>query len=152
MQAQYAPLDSGMGTGSLSLSGLDLQNLRDAGKWARFLAIVSLVMMALAVLFFLIFGTTMMAFAGGGDAAAMTIVLIFFLAVAALYIYPLIKLYQFGSKIMTAVDSGDGIAASESYAALRSMFKFMGILTIIFLALQALQIVIMLIVGVGSAF
>ena len=153
MQADYAPLDSGYTSNGLQLDATDLQNLREAGKWARFLAIVFLISIALAVVFIIIFGGTMLAMTGFGAEAGVVGGFLFVVgAIAlALYIYPIIKLYQFGTKIMAAVDNGNSVVASESYNALRGMFKFLGILTIIGLALQALQMIILLFSGIGAA-
>ena len=153
MQADYTPLDSNYTTNGLQLNGPDLENLREAGKWARFLAIIFLVMIALIVLFALIFGGTLMAFSGlGAEAGAVGVVMLIALGLGlALYIYPIIKLYQFGTKIMAGVDNGNTVMASESYDALRGMFKFLGILMIIGLALQALQFILLLFSGIGAA-
>ena len=154
MQADYSPLDSGLSTGVITLSGQDLQHLRTAGKWARFFAIVSLVFIALGVLFMLFFGGTMLAFMDPSVTGAIggTMMLVTYGLVFALYIYPLVKLYQFGSKAVQAVDSNNQILASESIDALKSGFKFIGIFTAVVLGIYALIFVIGIIGGVASAF
>lgn len=154
MTDDYGTIDAGMSTTGIQLTSTDLANLRTAGKWGRFIAIVSLIGMALMILLVLFFGGTMMALAspemGAMGAAGGTFVLIIYLAMFALYIYPLVKLYQFSTNAIKAADSGNSVAASDSFAALGSMYKFMGILLVIVLGLYALFFVLALIGGAAS--
>ena len=155
MQADYSPLDSGMTTGAITLSNFDLQHLRTAGKWARFVAVVSLVFLALAVLFIVVFGATMLSYLpigtlSGPGAFEGLLMLVVYGVMGALYIYVLIKLYQFGSKAVRGVDSTNYNLISDAVAALKSMFKVIGILTAVVLAFYVFSFLMLMISGVGS--
>jgi len=153
---EYGTIDAGLSNADISLSSADLSNLRTAGKWGRFIAIVTLVSMGLIILAMLMFGGTMLAMAspelGAMGAAGGTMVLIFYVLMFALYIYPTVMLYKFSTGIIKAADNKNAEAASAAFASLKSMFKFMGILLAIILGLYALMFLIGLLGGLASMF
>jgi len=158
MTEDFGTLDAGMSTAGTTLSATDMANLRTAGKWARFMAIVALVLMAIGVLTMLLFGGTMMAMMGGGMGSEMAgagigmgVFAIIYIPILAFSIYVYWKLYVFGSKAMTAVDTNNSAAMSESLSSLGTVFKVTGILTAIFLGFYALALVMGLLGGLASA-
>lgn len=154
MTDDYGTIDAGMSTTGIQLTSTDLINLKTAGKWGRFISIVSLVSIGLMMLGLLFFGGTMMALAssdlGAAGALGGTAILIFYGLLFALYIYPTVMLYKFSTNVIKAADNGNPTAASEAFASLKSMFKFMGILLAIILGLYALFFVLALLGGVAS--
>lgn len=152
----YGTIDAGMSTTGIQLTSTDLANLKTAGKWGRFISIVILVSIGLMMLGIIFFGGTMMAVAGAdlGPAGAFggTAIIIVYGLLFALYIYPTVMLYKFSTNVIKAVDNGNSTAASEAFASLKSMFKFMGILIAIILGFYALFFVLALLGGVASMF
>jgi hypothetical protein len=123
-------------------------DLLSAAKWAKFLCIVGCVAVAIIVLlaiFMMFFGAmASKIFAGTPFGAAVGFL---YLIVAALYIYPLIKGFQFANATKAACLSNDEQQLARGIAGLNDLLKYMGVLTIIVLSLY----VIALIFGLGIA-
>jgi hypothetical protein len=147
-------LDNGYGSG-LALSSEDAANLRKAGKWGRFLGIVSMIFLGLGIVAFLGFGSTMIAMMMGGDAGmaggAMTGMIVFYVAMFAFSFYLVYLLYKFGAEAVTAVDQGDNQAMTRSFASLGRMLKIYGIIMVIYFGFLALGLLIA-VIGGGMAF
>ena len=147
-------LDDGYGSG-LSLTPTDAANLRKAGKWGRFLGIVSMVFIGLAILAFIGFGGTMLAMMTGGQiggaGGAATAMVVFYVAAFGFGFYLVYLLYKFGAEAITAVDHGDGAAMTRSLASLGRMLKIYGIVTVIYFAFLGIGLLLALIGG-GAAF
>ena len=150
-----ATLDGGYGTG-LNLSSEDTANLRKAGKWGRFLGIISMVFLGLIILAFIGFGSTMVAmmsggqFGGGGGAA--TGLIVFYVALFAFSFYLVYLLYKFGAEAVTAVDNHDSVAMTKSLASLGRMLKIYGIITVIYFGMMGLGLLFAAIGGGMAAF
>lgn len=125
-------------------------DLLSAAKWAKFLCIVGCVCVCLMLLFGIlmtVFGAALTQYMGDSPlGGAMGLLYILF---AALYIYPLIKGFQFANGAKAACLTGDSAQLARSFAGLRSVLVFTGILTIIFLVIYAF--VLILGVGIGAA-
>jgi hypothetical protein len=122
-------------------------DLLSAAKWAKFLCIVGCVCVCLMLLFgilMMVFGAALTQYMGDSPlGGAMGLLYVIF---AALYIYPLIKGFQFANGAKAACLTGDSAQLARSFAGLRSLLVFCGILTIIILVIYAF----MLIIGVGA--
>ena len=117
-------------------------DLLSAAKWAKFMCIVGcvgLVIMVIAATCMMLFG----AFAtkiipNAPIGAAMGIL---YLLVAALYVYPLMKGFQFANGTKAACLSNDQYQLARGIAGLNDLLKYTGILTIIVLSIYAIIIV-----------
>ncbi|WP_242921998.1 DUF5362 family protein [Pontibacter liquoris] len=130
--------------------------LRHTAKWGRFLGIMGFIGVGLLVLFGLFAGSLMgnalsskgnngmAGFFGGG------VFTVFYLVFAGLYFIPVLYLYQFSVKMQEGLRSRNQHQVTASFRNLKSLFKFMGVLTAIFLVLYALAMVFSLI-GIGAA-
>jgi uncharacterized membrane protein (DUF485 family) len=58
-----------------------------------------------------------------------------------LYFFPCLFLFRFASKMKHALAANDQAQLNTSFQNLKSLFRFVGILTIIFLAFYAIAIV-----------
>ncbi len=127
-------------------------DLLTAAKWAKFLCIVGSIGMAFIVIFaFFLLGAGSVASSMFSDipygAVAMGVL---YLVIAALYIYPLLKGFQFANGAKAACLSDDENELARGIKGLSSLTKFWGILTIILLVIYAL-ILLFALIGVGFA-
>ena len=138
-------LDDGYGSG-LSVDAAAAANLRKAGKWARFIGIVTMVFIGIGIVSLIAFGGTFFAlFLGGGDAGAgmgaiMTPFLLIYVLLLAFFLYLTYLLYRFGVKAMATVDHGDAAALQEAFGSLGRLLKIYGILMIISLVFNVIGI------------
>jgi hypothetical protein len=117
--------------------------LKETASWGKFLAIMGYIGMALMV----IGGLAVMAgfsfhpnFPAGGF--PMIILGIVYILVAVLYFFPVTYLFRFSDKIKAAVTNSDMIALDAGFLNLKSLFRFMGIMTIVVLSIYTLAIII----------
>jgi len=137
-------------TPSTSLFDLQLDQqaivyLGEAGRWARFLAIIGFVGSGIMVLVGLFLGSFMSsAFSSMGGGASMLgggFFAFLYVVIALLIFFPSLYLYHFGSKMRTALRSNDQELLVNSFKNLKSYLKFYGIMAIICLGLYALALV-----------
>ena len=122
-------------------------HLAEAAKWAKFLAIVGFVMCGLIIVlsFFIgaLFSTSMSKYGdspafGSGFGIIMTIV---YLSFGVLYFFPCLFLFRFANNMIVALNSNEQITLNRSFQNLKIMFRYVGILTIIVLALYIIAFV-----------
>jgi len=137
----------------------------EAANWGTFLAILGylgIALLIIAAIFIMAAGgkitQTLEAFdygygiQEGVKAARFGTVIsgIFMILIAVLYFFPVYYLHQFSSKVKYGVNSINQEAFGAGVKNLKSLFKFMGIVTIIMLAFYVLALVFVLI-GVAIA-
>jgi hypothetical protein len=74
-----------------------------------------------------------------------------YVVIAAFYFFPVYYLHQFSIRIRRGLASQGLEDVTAGFQNLKSLFKFMGILTIVILSIYALIIVIAIIAGVAAA-
>ncbi len=116
--------------------------LAESAKWGRFLSIVAFVMiglMLLGALAFMTMGATFFDAIPNGLGAFSGVAFGFiYLLIAAIYLYPTMKLYNFSKNAKLALASNNSQLLTESMGNLSSVFKFFGIITAIVLGIYAL--------------
>lgn len=126
--------------------------LKESGKWGQMLAIVGFVFLGLMVLASFFMGTFMSSLygdAGGslyGDAGGSfygILLGIVYLVMAIIYFFPILYLYKFSTQIKSALNQNDSDLMATAFENMKSMYKFMGIFTIISIGLY-------FILGVGA--
>lgn len=117
--------------------------LFEAAKWGKFLAIVGYVMMGLLVVlaFVMMFGVSLLSKAAGTGFPMMMIGMVY-LVLAGVYFIPVTYLYKFSIQMKQAVESQDEGLFTTGFENLKSLFKFMGIFTIVMLSIYALALLI----------
>lgn len=114
-------------------------------KWGKFLSIMGFIFVGLMVVGGLFATTFMSAVAdGAGFGNGMiggAFLGIFYLAFALLYFFPVLYLYKFSTKMETGLRMRDEEVVTDSFRNLKSLFKFMGVLTIVMLAFYALMLI-----------
>jgi hypothetical protein len=125
--------------------------LLETAKWAKFLSIMGFIGMGLIVIMGFFMGSIMgnyaslMGFGDGGEGLLLSSFSLIYILVAALYIYPLWKLYQFADLSKRALVTNDSTLLTNALEAQKSMFKFMGIWVLVVLAIYAILLVIALV-------
>jgi amino acid transporter len=128
----------------LQLDAIAKNHLKETAKWARFLAIVGLIGLGILVIASVIAAVTINnkttnyyddPVSGTAEVAG---TIIGMLMIVALYFFPCYFLLRFSAKMNSALASDDAATLNESLRNLKVTFRYMGILTIIFLALFAL--------------
>ncbi|HEX2534502.1 MAG TPA: DUF5362 family protein [Chitinophagaceae bacterium] len=143
---------------SLTIDPVTKAHLTETVKWSRFLSIVGFILCALMALLGLSFGAFMSYFgsgAGNPEAAAVataggltsTITLIL---IAVLYFFPCLYLYRFSVRMRHALNGNSQQDLNDSFSNLRAAFRFVGIITMVVLALYLLGFAL-IIAGIAMA-
>jgi len=123
--------------------------LLESARWAKFLSIVGFVgigLMTVGAFFMIATGASL---GGGRNAAPVAIVGVAYILAAALYFFPTYYLYNFATKMKKAILNISQEDADKGLENLKSMFKFVGILTIVILSFYILSFLLVLAVGVS---
>lgn len=137
-----------------SLFGLNIDevaksHLSDAAKWGKFLAIIGFIGCGIMVLFGIITATSGTSltrvnniyeregYSGLGGAIAVELIV-----AALLYFFPCLFLLRFSNKIKTALVSNDQHQMTISFQNLKAYFRYIGVLTIIGLAIFLLAFLV----------
>jgi hypothetical protein len=96
--------------------------------------------------------SSMMSSAGGGMGSMFGggFITVLYLVFAALYFFPCLYLFKFASQMQDALRNHEQAKLQGSFKNLKSLFRFVGILTIIILAFYILLVIGILVVGVGK--
>ena len=133
-------LDNNLSNGeNLIINGQIKSHLLETAKWGRMLAILGFVGLGLMIIL-LIFGVSMFntilsqqpmqsgPSLGGGS---MTISFVFFALFMLIYIFPLLYLYKGSVAYIKALNSDNQQELEAGFENYKSLFKFIGIFTII---------------------
>ena len=115
--------------------------LAETARWGKFLAIVGFISLGLIVLLGLFMGTFMTSMYGSANMIAALGGIGFFLLytlIAAIYYYPIYALYRFSVLMKRSLATNDTTQFAEATRYLKNMFKYIGIVTIIMLAMYGL--------------
>lgn len=140
---------------NLNLDQTGRGHLSEAAKWAKFLSIIGFIICGFIVLMGAFFGSFMSMFTSRYDSGPYgdlsvqspglgTAMLVYYLIVGVLYFIPNLFLFRFATKMKAALAANDQEVVNLSFQNLKACFRFVGILTIIFLALFILGFVVMM--------
>jgi hypothetical protein len=125
--------------------------LAETAKWGNFLGIVGFILSGIIALIALFAGTFLGAMSDGfGNGASIVgagFITVIYLIIAAVYFFMSLFLYRFASKMKIALYTNDQETLNNSFSNLKSLYKLMGILTIVYLSFVVLAII----VGIGTA-
>lgn len=148
-------LDKNIDGNGLVITDQSRAYLTEVAKWGKFLAIVGFIsiafMVVAGIIMSLFMGTAMDSLDGAGAMGFMsgTFLSMFYIVFALIYIMPILYLYRFSNKLKLALVNDNQEVLQESIMNLKSLFKFMGVFTMIILVLYA---VLFLIGMVGAIF
>ena len=124
--------------------------LGETARWAKFLAIMGFIGCGICALIGIfagsVIGASMNAF--GGRSGMGGLVTAIYLAMAVLLFLPCLYTYNFGSRMQVAIRSNDQEQLTQSFRNLKSHYKYMGILTIVYLGL----LVLLMVAGIFGGF
>jgi hypothetical protein len=131
----------------LSIDPTSKNHLSEAARWAKFLSIVGFIMCGLIVVLG-IFASTMLAKMTGQygryeneidmSGAVATTAAITYIIIAVVLFFPYLFLFRFATKMKAALASNDQEVLNGSFQNLKVMFRYVGIITIIGLAFNAI--------------
>jgi hypothetical protein len=126
--------------------------LIESSKWGKFLAIVGYVFMGLLALMGLFFMIGMSVMKSLTDIPFNPgFFNIIYIIMTIIYYFPVTYLYNFSNKIKQGIMNLNQQAMTDGFGNLKSMFKFMGILTIVMLSIYALVLVIAVPIAIIAA-
>jgi len=141
----------------LQVDQSSMSYLKDAARWARFLAIVGFIFCGLFVLFAILAGTalsglfntmgTTSTFAGGIGAGMIAFI---YIVIALLNFFPCLYLYNFGTRMKVALRNNDQEQLIVSFKNVRAFFRFVGVLMVIGICFWVLALLIT-IIGASAA-
>lgn len=128
--------DSGTSSTDIHISDSIKSYLAESARWAKFIAIVSFVLLGLGVISVLLGGGALLAagIPGGGGGLIMLVYII----VIGITFIPIYYLYQFAIKTQMALLNDSQVALQDAFECHKSMFKFYGIFLAIMLGFYAL--------------
>lgn len=146
------PLDHGT-LDNLRLDSQSLEYLRETAKWAKFIAIVGFVFIGLMVVLAFSMGAIISTLPGADTGLISSAFLtVFYLIFAGIYIFPVLYLYRFATKMQTAINSQDQLFLQDSLSNLKAHYKFIGILMLVVIGLYAIGILFALLGGAAAMF
>lgn len=127
--------------------------LATIAKWSKFLGILTFVVvgfMFLVGLIFLLAGSALATVADLGGLSAWVYGL-FYMVCGVLYLFPGIYLYQYSVKMKQALAAHDEVALTEAFLQQKKLFVFIGVLSIIGIALLVLILLIVFVAALVVA-
>jgi len=130
-------------------------HMLETAKWAKFISWVLIVVQSLMIGF-----TFIASLANGFEASQFfgdqmgngigLVLFVLYLFIILLFFYPLICLLQFSRKIKPALLTGNQQLFNESFKKLKHMFKFFGVVIILFLVVYGIFMMFLLLSLIGN--
>ena len=119
--------------------------LLETSKWGKLLAIVGYVGMGLLILLGLGIIVGFSVFSSLSDVGfPIGIMGVFYIIIAVLYFFPVNYLHKFSIQIKQGLNLNNQQSVTSGFENLKSLFKFMGIFTIVILSIYAFALIIVL--------
>ncbi len=141
---------------TLQVDNGNIPYLSEAAKWAKFLSIVGFIICGLMLIGGLLVSSLFSAFKSQFDSELSSmgtmgsvILMIWIFIIALFYFFPTLYLFNFASKMQTAIRTNDQETLNNSFKNLKSCFKFFGVTLIIVLCLYAVTIIFSIVAGLG---
>ena len=138
-----------------SLFGMNIDetiksHLNEAAKWGKFLAIMGFILCGILIIAGIVLATSVNSITSRyegfyerntmqGLGAAMIFV---YVIIAIIYFFPCLFLLRFSDKMKTALSTNDQLTLTAGFQNLKILFRYVGILTIILLAIYLLAFIV----------
>ncbi|MGQ8335928.1 hypothetical protein ACUNWD_05205 [Sunxiuqinia sp. A32] len=117
--------------------------LMETSKWAKFLAIMGYIGMGILVLIALgVMVASSVASQFANTAFPIGLLGFIYILMAALYYFPVTYLYRFATRVKEGINSQVEQSITSGFENLKSLFKFMGIFTIVILSIYVLALLL----------
>ncbi|KAA5534899.1 hypothetical protein F0919_09875 [Taibaiella lutea] len=132
--------------------GLDERSkayLLETTRWTKFLAIIGFIfigLMLVVALAMFTMGSYVSSFAGLGSYFGVGMGLLY-IVIGVLYLFPILSLLKFSTNMKAGIQTSNIELITEGFRHQKNLFKFMGIMTIIVIALYLILIVVVGILG-----
>lgn len=126
-----------------------IQNLNETRKWTNFLSIMGFIFIGLMILIAFAISSMMSTMAESESALPFsgTVLGFVYLIIAFIYFFPILYLYRFSKYTKKALETQNSNDLNEAFKNLKSHYRFMGIITIVMIALYAFIFLIGIAVG-----
>jgi hypothetical protein len=123
------------------------QYLAQAARWAKFLAIVGFVVCGLIFIVAIFAGAILGNLGSIGQFGASSmmsgpLISVIYIAFGLLYFFPCLYLFRFASRMQIALRNNDQGVLNSSFKSLKSCFRFVGIMTLVIIAIYLLLFII----------
>lgn len=143
----------------LALNELSFLHLEETAKWGKFLAIVQFVGLALMVIVALVMGiflpemnNAMTQESPVPISFSATFIMILYLGMAVLMFFPALYLYHYAVKLKMAIQEKNSEVLGDAFNHQRRLYKFIGIVTIVVIAIYAIVFIGAMIGGLIAVF
>ncbi|WP_118950068.1 DUF5362 family protein [Taibaiella helva] len=117
-------------------------HLLETTRWTRFLAICFIFIMVLSGIYIVMATYTTSAMAQIETSLAVIISVIVIVILAALYCYPIYALFRFSSRMKQGIQNNNRDLINEGFRYQKTLFRYMGILTVVSIALMLLSVIL----------
>jgi len=129
--------------------------LRDAARWAKFLAVAGFIFCGLfvvvAILFLSILSSLFNSVGASGVAGIGAAPIAFvYILIAILNFFPCLYLYNFATRMQVALSGNDQVQLNTSFKNMRAFYRFVGVMMIIALGFFLLGILFMVILTAAT--
>lgn len=137
----------------LEISTVIKDNLNTTGKWSQFLAILGLVGIGFMVMAGIIMSVVMSVvpeFKSDELPFSPALIGIIYLLIASVYLFPVLYLMRFSANIKQALFQNSQEKLAKAFASLKSHYKTVGIIMIVFLCLYPIMLIALVVFGAIS--
>jgi uncharacterized oligopeptide transporter (OPT) family protein len=137
----------------LIVSKESIAYLNETRKWTMFFSILGFVfigLMAIAAIGMLTAGLIGSSFSGFGGTGLFSILFFLYIIIGVLYLFPVLYLLKFSTNMKSALEGLNSNNLTVAFQNLKSHMKFVGILTIVMIALYILIIFVAILVGLST--
>lgn len=152
---QTAPTNTESNLFELQIDHEVSSHLRETAKWAKFISIVSFVILGLIVAVMLIFGSVAYSYSSASPFSAAIMPsngiaqILMFLLIIAMIFFPALFLLKFSNKMLQALNNNDQYTLVASFRQLKLYYKYIGILTLVVISIYALIFLIGIVMAVS---
>ena len=127
----------------IGLTRIGIKYIKESANWAQFLSILGFIVIGFMLLGSIFAGTMFSQFDEFGVLPFPSFLFgLIYLIVAIIYFFPIYYLYKFSSEVKRAINLKNSMALESGLKNLKSHYKFLGIATIVVLAIYILAFII----------
>ncbi len=141
---------------NLQVDEVSRAHMLETAKWMKFLGIISIIFISLFVIAMLFMGAAFSSLAVSESSSSANMMagmgvagtILYLLIILAFTVYPIMCMMKYSKYMKSAIHSSNQEHFILANGSIKSLFKFYGIIMIIFLGIYAIGIIFM---GIGAA-